>query len=221
MNFISHELLNTEEIKLIKNNIGKKDLDWEDGRKTAGKQASLVKNNLQLKKESKVAQKLSSFIIKKMLRDDLIKSFALPKKIHGGMFTKSKTGMRYGRHIDNAFMSSGRADLAFTIFLSEKGQYGGGELLIENINSENKFKLNSGEIIVYPSTYLHCVKEVTSGERIVFIGWIESYVKSIEEREYLFDLDAGARTLLARHGRSDELDLIFKSYSNLLRVLGD
>ena len=41
------------------------------------------------------------------------------------------------------------------------------------------------------------------------------------EREYLFDLDAGARSLLAKHGRSDELDLIFKSYSNLLRVMGD
>ena len=52
-------------------------------------------------------------------------------------------------------------------------------------------------------------------------GWIESYVKSTEKREYLFDLDAGARSLLAKHGRSDELDLIFKSYSNLLRVMGD
>ena len=47
------------------------------------------------------------------------------------------------------------------------------------------------------------------------------YIKSIEEREYLFDLDAGARSLLSKHGRSDDLDLIFKSYSNLLRVLGD
>ena len=46
-------------------------------------------------------------------------------------------------------------------------------------------------------------------------------VKSIEEREYLFDIDAGARGILAKYGRSDELDLIFKSYSNLLRVLGD
>ena len=44
-------------------------------------------------------------------------------------------------------------------------------------------------------------------ERVVCVGWIESYVKSIEEREYLFDLDAGARGLLAKHGRSDELDL--------------
>ena len=118
-------------------------------------------------------------------------------------------------------MSTGRADLSFTIFLSEKQQYEGGELLIENLNSENKFKLNSGEILIYPSTFLHSVQEVLNGERIVCVGWIESYIKSIEEREYLFDLDAGARSLLAKHGRSDDLDLIFKSYSNLLRVMGD
>jgi len=68
---------------------------------------------------------------------------------------------------------------------------------------------------------LHSVQEVLDGERIVCVGWIESYIRSIEEREYLFDLDAGARSLLAKHGRSDDLDLIFKSYSNLLRVLGD
>ena len=129
--------------------------------------------------------------------------------------------MRYGRHIDNAFMSTGRADLSFTIFLNEKSAYEGGELVVDDINSENNFKFNHGEIVIYPSTYLHSVKEVESGERIVCVGWIESYVKSIEEREYLFDIDAGAKSLLAKHGRSDELDLIFKSYSNLLRILGN
>ena len=128
--------------------------------------------------------------------------------------------MKYGRHIDNTFMSSGRADLSFTLFLSNKDKYQGGELIIENMNTKNKFKLSAGQILIYPSTYLHSVQEVTQGERLVLIGWIESYVKSIEEREYLFDLDAGARGILAKNGRSDELDLIFKSYSNLLRVLG-
>ena len=88
------------------------------------------------------------------------------------------------------------------------------------MNSEENFKLNAGEIILYPSSYLHAVNEVENGERLVCVGWIESYVRSTEEREYLFDLDAGARGLLAKHGRSDELDLIFKSYANLLRILG-
>ena len=221
MNYLTHQLLNPEELKLLKINLDKDELDWEDGKKTAGTHAAKVKNNLQLKKESEISKKYADLITKKIIGNQLIKSFALTKKIHGTMFTKSKKGMKYGRHIDNPFMSSGRADLSFTIFLNNKNDYEGGELFIENINSEEKFKLNAGEIILYPSTYLHSVKEVIDGERLVFIGWIESYVKSIEQREYLFDLDAGAKSLLAKYGRSDELDLIFKSYSNLLRVVGD
>ena len=221
MNYLTHQLLNAEEINFIKEKLGQEIEGWEDGKNTAGSHASKVKNNLQLNRKSDISKELSLLIKKKILDDNLIKSFTLPKHIHGIMFTKSLKGMSYGRHIDNAYMSSGRADLSFTIFLSEKKQYEGGELLIENLTSESKFRLNRGEIIIYPSTYLHSVQSVLNGERIVCVGWIESYVKSIEEREYLFDLDAGARSLLAKHGRSDELDLIFKSYSNLLRVMGD
>ena len=221
MNYLTCSLLLDEEIKILKSNLPTYDKNWEDGKKTAGSLASKVKNNLQLNRDSDISRKNAGFIIKKLLSNPLIKSFALPKKVHGIMFTKSAKGMKYGRHIDNPYMSSGRADLSFSIFLSEKNSYEGGELIVENINTENKFKLNKGEIIIYPSTYLHSVNEITSGERLVCVGWIESYVKSIEEREYLFDIDAGAKGILAKYGRSDELDLIFKSYSNLLRVLGN
>jgi len=221
MNYLTCPLLNSEEIKTITKDIKIHNKNWEDGKKTAGKQAAAVKNNLQLNRNSNSSKKNAEFIVKKLLTNTLIKSFALPRKIHGIMFTKSSVGMKYGRHIDNAYMSSGRADLSFSIFLNKKNSYEGGDLVIENINTENKFKLNQGEIIIYPSTYLHSVDEITNGERLVCVGWIESYVKSIEEREYLFDIDAGARGMLAKYGRSDELDLIFKSYSNLLRVLGN
>ena len=221
MNYLTSQLFNNEEILIFRDHLKETTNYWEDGKKTAGKQAAKVKNNLQLNRNSEISKKLSNIITQKILTNSLIKSFALPKKIHGIMFTKSMKGMHYGRHIDNAFMSSGRADLSFTIFLSEKENYQGGELTIENINSENIFKLNEGDILVYPSTYLHSVGKVLKGERMVCVGWIESYVKSIEEREYLFDLDAGARGILSKYGRSDEIDLIFKSYSNILRVLGD
>ena len=220
MNYLNLTLLDDEEIKILKRDLFNRDEMWEDGRKTAGTQAAKVKNNLQLNRNSEISKKFSNLIAKKMLSAPLIKSFCLPKNIHGIMFTKSAKNMKYGLHVDNPFMSSGRADLSFTIFLSEKKEYEGGELLIQTMNKENKFKLNIGEIIIYPSTYLHSVAEVFSGERFVCVGWIESYISSSEEREYLFDLDAGAKSLLSKHGRSDELDLIFKSYANLLRVLG-
>ena len=220
MNYLTHQLLNSADLEFLRKNLGKKGLFWEDGKQTAGKHAAKVKNNLQLRRDSDLSIKLSGSITKKILSNQLIKSFALPKKVHGTIFSKSTSGMKYGRHIDNAYMSSGRADLSFTIFLSSTDNYEGGALSIENLNSEKNFKLEAGEIIIYPSTYLHSVEEVHNGERLVFIGWIESYVKSIEEREYLFDLDAAARSLLAKYGRSEEVDLIFKSYTNLLRRLG-
>tara|TARA_Y100001978_G_C23586803_1_gene381771 strand:- start:156 stop:821 length:666 start_codon:yes stop_codon:yes gene_type:complete len=220
MNYLTCSLLNDEEIKILKQNLDPQNTNWEDGRKTAGTQASKVKYNLQFNRDSEISKKYTNLIRKRMLDNPLIKSFTLAKKIHGLMFSKSIEGMKYGRHIDNPYMSSGRSDLSFTLFLNRKTDYEGGELIIENINFENKFKLNEGEILIYPSTYLHSVKEVSKGERLVCVGWIESYVKSIEEREYLFDMDAGAKSLLAKYGRSDELDLIFKSYSNLLRILG-
>jgi PKHD-type hydroxylase len=221
MNYLTYQLFIQEEIEVFIKNLNKENNLWEDGKKTAGSHASKVKNNLQLNRESEISIKLSHLIRKKILSSPLIKSFALPKMIHGIMFTKSLNNMEYGRHIDNPFMSSGRSDLSFTISLTDKSKYRGGELNIEEMNSEKEFKLNAGEIIIYPSTYLHSVKEIKYGERLVCVGWIESYVKSIEEREYLFDLDAGAKGLLAKNGRSDELDLIFKSYSNLLRLLGN
>ena len=221
MNYLTNQLLNPEETEAFIKNLKGGNTVWEDGKKTAGSHASIVKNNLQLNRESEISKKLSYLIKKKILSSPLIKSFALPKLIHGIMFTKSLSDMHYGRHIDNPYMSSGRSDLSFTISLTDKSAYDGGELIIEEMNSEKEFKLNAGEIMIYPSTYLHSVKKIKDGERLVCVGWIESYVKSIEEREYLFDLDAGAKGLLAKNGRSDELDLIFKSYSNLLRLLGN
>ena len=221
MNYLTHKLLNSEELEILRKNLEKDSLEWEDGKLTAGKHAAKGKNNLQLRRDSDLSIKFSGLITKKILSNELIKSFALPKKIHGTIFSKSTSGMKYGRHIDNAYMSSGRADLSFTVFLNCKKKYEGGALSRQGVNSEEKFKLDAGEIIIYPSTYLHSVEKVIDGERLVFIGWIESYVKSIEEREYLFDLDAAARSLLAKYGRSEEVDLIYKSYSNFLRRLGN
>ena len=90
--------------------------------------------------------------------------------------------------------------------------------MIQTGGEENKeFRLPPGQVVLYPSSTLHCVTPVLSGVRYVCVGWIESYVKAANDRSLLFNIDAGARGLLARHGRSDELDLIFQSYTNAVR----
>ena len=40
MNYLTRQLLNFEELDLIQANIEKKDLQWEDGKKTAGEHAA-------------------------------------------------------------------------------------------------------------------------------------------------------------------------------------
>ena len=90
MNFLTLQLLTKEEIQTLVNNLNKEKNLWEDGKKTAGSHASKVKNNLQLNRESEISKNLSLSIRKKILSNPLIKSFSLPKTIHGVIKRKSR-----------------------------------------------------------------------------------------------------------------------------------
>ncbi len=221
MEYLTHQLLSSRQVQQLKKELLGNQVDWRDGKESAGDQAAKVKNNLQLARESSLAIKKSDEITSLLQKTPLIKSFTLPKYIHGLIFSLSKVGEGYGTHIDNAYMSTGRSDLSFTLFISDSTEYSGGELIIQSIQGRKKIKLNAGEIIIYPSNSLHSVAKVSSGERLVCVGWIHSYVKSNEDRISLFGLEAGAKGLLARVGQNEELDLIFQSYSNFLRRLGE
>ena len=221
MEYLIHSLIEKSDALEIVQKLKSEKYSWQDGKKTAGSHAAKIKQNHQLDKLSKISKELQEHIVNKIITNPLLKSFILPSLIHGVMFTKSQTGDGYGSHVDNPYMPSGRSDLSFTLFLNEPTDYQGGELCIQAINKNEQFKLPAGEMIIYPSTQLHSVAEVKDGERYVCVGWIQSYVQSNEDRNYLFGLDAGAKGLLAKHGRSEELDLIFQAYSNILRRLGD
>jgi PKHD-type hydroxylase len=75
--------------------------------------------------------------------------------------------------------------------------------------------------VVYPSTLLHRVEPVRSGERLVAVGWIESRIRSNEQRELLFELDTARRALFRQEGKSEIFDLLSRSYANLLRMWGE
>ena len=221
MEYLTHSLLEESDAIEIVQKLKAEESSWQDGKKTAGSHAAKIKSNFQLDRKSKLSLEIQDLIINKIISNPLLKSFTLPSFIHGVMFTKSLTGDGYGTHIDNPYMPSGRSDLSFTLFLNEPKEYQGGELCIQTFNKTEKIKLSAGEMIIYPSTQLHSVNKVKEGQRYVCVGWIQSYVQNNEDRNFLFELDAGAKGLLAKHGRSDELDLIFQAYSNLLRRLGD
>ena len=119
--------------------------------------------------------------------------FAIPRRIAPPLISRYAEGMKYGEHADAAIMNlpAGRlrSDLSCTVFLSDPGSYGGGELSIELGNQAIAFKGQPGEAIVYPSTTLHEVLPVTAGERVVSITFIESMIPDLQHRSLVYQLN--------------------------------
>jgi len=82
-----------------------------------------------------------------------------------------------------------RSDLSCTIFLNDPAQYEGGALRIVLGNAELRFKGALGSAIVYPSSTLHEVEKVESGERIVGLTFIESQIADTSKRNLLYELN--------------------------------
>ena len=221
MEFLSRSLLSADVSADLQSRLCASDLSWLDGRLTAGEQAALVKHNRLLDPADCLTVKITNAVSEALRSDPLVKSFCLIRKIHSLLVSRFDVGDEYGWHVDNPFTSSGRRDLSFTVFLSDETTYEGGQLEIQNSCANSEFVLPAGHVFIYPSSMLHRVVRVTRGVRFACVGWIESYVRSVEDRSILFGLDAGARGLLARYGRSDEIDLIFQSYTNAVRRLSD
>ena len=61
--------------------------------------------------------------------------------------------------------------LSFSLGISDKDDYEGGDLVLKTAKDENIYKLDMGEIVIFPSWTLHKVTPVTKGKRRVIVGW--------------------------------------------------
>ncbi len=219
MEHLSTSLLSGDDIVSIRGILDQSKCPWVDGRLTAGELAAKVKRNFQLNPTCEEARKTVDLVTTRIRENPLIKSYSLIKKVHSVLVSRCDESNGYGWHVDNPFTKHGRRDISFTVFLSDKNEYSGGELEMQGSLDSTSIKLDSGQIVLYPSSTMHCVNTVSKGSRIVCVGWIESYVKAIEDRLLLFTLESAARSLLAKYGRSDEIDLVYQSYANAVRRL--
>ena len=193
---------------------------FEDGRKTAGWAARSVKNNLQLPGGTDAHRNVAQLAIDALTANEIVQAAALPRAYRPPLVSRYEAGMGYGRHVDDAVMGSPpmRTDLSFTLFISDPADYEGGELMLEMSEGDHSYKLDAGSVVLYPATMLHRVEPVRSGVRNVVVGWIQSLVSDPRLREALFDLYRVRRTLFEREGKSEALDLLNKTHSNLLRA---
>jgi PKHD-type hydroxylase len=166
-------------------------LNFVDGRVT--NQASKVKNNRQLDYDDPGYQESSTLLHEALARNAEVQAFAFPRVIAPPLLTRYAPGMNYGAHSDAPFMQVGermiRSDLSCTIFLADPKSYEGGELSVQLGGRRLDFKLPAGGAVVYPSTTLHEVTPVTTGERLVAITFMESRVPDQFQRELLYQLN--------------------------------
>jgi PKHD-type hydroxylase len=199
------------------------DAPWVDGKTTAGHQALMRKNNLQLPQDSTVGQEIGQFIIAKLKQIPRFMGAALPNKFYPPMFNCYQDAGSFGNHIDNAIRQSPmidgqvRTDLSMTLFLNDPASYEGGELVIEDTYGEKRVKLPAGDLILYPSTSMHRVTSVTSGRRIASFFWLQSLIRSDEHRRILYDLDQSIIALTQQDPQQPELVRLTGVYHNLLR----
>jgi len=197
-------------------------LSWVSGKRTAGATAKGVKENLQADGADPRVKELEHFVAEALRRHPLFEIAARPARLSRLLFSRYEQGMTYGAHTDDALMGRGedklRTDLAFTIFLADSSSYEGGELVVESTLGEQGIKLEAGDAFLYPAGSIHHVAPVTNGMRLAAVGWIQSFIPDLIQRETLFEL-AVTRTRLAGAGVArEELLKLDKSIANLLRM---
>jgi PKHD-type hydroxylase len=198
--------------------------EWQEGARTAGTLARVVKCNRQLADGVEPAVSLGNHLLRALAANPAFISATLPSRIYPPKFNCYQDGGSYGTHVDSALMQvpgtslTVRSDISATLFLSEPGEYDGGELEIEGPFGIQTVKLEAGDLALYPSSSLHRVTPVTRGARIAAFFWIQSHVQDEGARTLLFDLDQAIQSFTRRHAPDDpELLKLTGVYHNLLR----
>lgn len=168
-----------------------KDLRFVDGRVT--NPANTTKQNLQADYADPKYAESVQILQAAIGRSEEFMNFAMPKRIAPPLLSRYEPGMKYGAHADSAIIQIPnariRSDLSCTIFIAAPAAYDGGELSIISGNRTLTFKGDPGDAIVYPSTTMHEVKPVRSGQRLVAITFIESLIADQHQRLQVYELN--------------------------------
>lgn len=211
--------LNAEQLQQI-NGLSER-AKFDDGKLTATAAAKEVKNNLQMDMQTQEYAMIQQVLLHALNTNMKFRNAVFLKNIYPFLLSRYGTGMTYGWHVDSPLMANMmRTDIAMTIFLNNPEEYEGGELELQTASGTVFFKLNAGDAICYPCTQLHRVREVTSGERRVAVTWIESLIKSAEQRKILNDIQAVIYDLQSDNLLSEKAAVLQQTHSNLIRMWG-
>ncbi len=221
MALVIEGLLNPETVLAIRQSLEQVDALWRDGTPTAAGHARLVKANQQADPDHRLARAALEKIRAVLLDHPAFRAFAQPDQIVRIMLNRYAPGMAYGDHVDAAIIDGERADLSFTVFLSDPDDYGGGALVIDQTTHEDRFREPAGTAVIYSASTVHRVEPVERGHRLACVGWVSSRIACPETRRLLFELDRTIGTLKADNMVDPAVTVRLSNVRNgLLRLLG-
>lgn len=182
------DLLSTAEIKRLREiaTVAK----FVDGR--ISNPHNKTKNNLQVNATDPLAKESSDLLATALMQNETVQNYAFISRLAAPLLCRYQSGMAYGKHADSAYLPMRptplRSDLSCTVFLAEPDAYEGGELAIHLGSKAVNVKGAAGSVVLYPSTTIHEVTPVTSGERLVAITFIESQIIDEQKRYLLYTL---------------------------------
>ena len=139
-----------------------------------------------------MSQKASQIALTALQRNEQSRNFTFPQRMALPSLARYDVGMKYGAHIDAAFMPLAsqplRSDVSCTIFISNPAHYEGGELVVYLGSEIIHIKGNAGSAVFYASNHVHQVEPVRSGSRLVIITFIESQIPDPLQRDLLYSL---------------------------------
>lgn len=219
------DLLTEDELAIARHLLAQ--APWADGRIGAGSQAVQAKNNEQLPADCEAARSIGAIVLGALDRSPRFLSACLPRKVFPPRINRySGASNAYGRHVDGSirFGENGqrvRTDISCTVFLSDPEDYDGGELVIHEPGDERRFKLPAGHAVLYPGTHVHEVSPVTRGSRMAAFFWVESLVRTDEQRRLLHEFDLALTEVRQGTGESVATVALMGTYHNLLRMWAD
>ncbi len=193
-----------------------------DGKASAGLAASRVKANQEADRRAQEIRTLDNLVMGSLVQHPEYRAGALALKVATPFYARYVPGMHYGEHVDDPVMGGAeelyRTDIAITVFLNDPTDYDGGELTVTTPFGEQKVKLPAGDAVMYPASSRHRVAEVTRGERLVAVTWVQSLVRDPARRELLYELNQVRERLLKEAPEQADTARINAVYVNLVRM---
>jgi len=133
-------------------------------------------------------------VMDRIMGCEFLTARTMPKKMGHARFSLYKAGMGYGKQFEPAFYGTDakiRTDISVCVFLSDPDTYEGGELVLDYPSGAMiSLKEPQGTLVYYPTSVMHRINPVDSGERITFDAFIESHIQDPQRREILSEMES-------------------------------